>query len=97
MERDNFRKRYFLARREGCQRWQSLQDRVRQFMPSKFLITFVSSFAQAPWKSKATHKNDTFELLRANKPILVRIKVFERLPKTFALQPFHELREFMVC
>lgn len=90
MERNDFRITNLHTRVHGTQRWQSLQDRVGQFVTGDFLVTQPD--APGAW----THNNDSLEFLRSDVAISILVKVVECLPQSLSLVSFDKLGEFRI-
>jgi hypothetical protein len=65
-------------------------------MSRNFLVPGESDSGRVLLDRKA-NENDPFELLGADKSILVRVQVLEGLADSFALKTFHQLGKLVVC
>lgn len=65
--------------------------------PASSCGTEVIITAQLERRSRVAHKDDSFELVWPNDPVLVFIEVTERLTQPLALQALHKLCKFIVC
>ena len=97
MERNNLGIRDPAPWRKGTKSRESLNDTLGQLVPCDFLDTVTNENSRPRFPSrKGTNQDNSLELIRTDKAILIGVKILEGLSKSLPLEALHHLCELVV-